>query len=225
MAVARRSLPSSRTRSRTRALPVADCSLDTRPKVARGARDVARSLLEQLGAGRERLPGQSRRARLRDSACSTISVSQLRLDGDGQLLGRLRPPACGVDDAVADPADLVLETPHQLAGADELLPAGEHLASQQGAVLGGVVERGEPVGVHLDRRRCAAAPRSAPGSRAPWRSRGSGARSSARHRRGSCGPRRPGRRCRRPVRRASRGSRRPPARAAARRRRPRTPRR
>ena len=60
------------------------------------------------------------------------------LDGDGDPLGLLRLALDRVDEAVAEPADLGLERLQQLAGADELLPAREHLAAQQGAVGGGV---------------------------------------------------------------------------------------
>ena len=59
-----------------------------------------------------------------------------RLHGNRDPL-RLRRLALGpADDPVADPADLGLETPEQLTGADELLPPGKHLSAQQRAVGG-----------------------------------------------------------------------------------------
>ena len=73
--------------------------------------------------------------------------------------GRLAPE--GRDDPVPQPADLLLQRPEELTGADELVPAGQHLAPQQGAVLGlhlnradrlgvGVVHLGPQLGDHLE---------------------------------------------------------------------------
>ena len=63
------------------------------------------------------------------------------LDRDGHPLGLLGLALDRVDHAVADPADPGLQRPEQLAGADELLPAGQHLAAQQGAVGRGLGHR------------------------------------------------------------------------------------
>ena len=107
------------------------------------------------GPRRRRAAGSGRRAVLRQeasarsaaaSACSRSSVSRPGLDGDGDPLGLLRLALDRVDHPVADPADLGLQRAEQLAGADELLPARQHLAAQQGAVGGGLVDRGHGVG-------------------------------------------------------------------------------
>ena len=45
------------------------------------------------------------------------------------------------DDPVASSPDAGLQGAHDVAGADELLPAGEHLAAQQRAVVDALLHR------------------------------------------------------------------------------------
>ena len=135
-AVERLSAPSLRTMSRT-----SDCQSRTARSASRRKSREARprsspASVEQDLPGRHRLP---RRLGPLGGGLGVLEDQRLQpgLDGDGHPLGLLRLALDGVDDAVAQPADARLERPEQLAGADELLPAREHLAAQQGAVGGG----------------------------------------------------------------------------------------
>ena len=166
--MARRSLPSSRTRSRTPPCQ-SRTARSTRGRRSREARvDVAGRLLEQV----VRRPASDRQASAArsaaDSACSTISVSSPDSTATVSFWAGCGRPRAALRSAVADPADLVLETPHQLAGADELLPPRASTSPRSRVPSWvAVVEGGEPVGVRLVDGRCAAARRSAPASRAP----------------------------------------------------------
>ena len=68
---------------------------------------------------------------------------QARLDGDRDPLGVLRLALDRVDHSIADPAHPGLQRLEQLAGADELLPARQHLATQQGPVGRRLGDRGD----------------------------------------------------------------------------------
>ena len=52
------------------------------------------------------------------------------------LLRPLGVPGEEADDPVAQPADLLVESPHQVAGADVVVPARQHFTAQQRAVCG-----------------------------------------------------------------------------------------
>jgi len=63
-----------------------------------------------------------------------------------RLGGRRRPPHEGRD-PVADAPDLGLDAAEEVAGPDELLPPGEHLAPQQRTVGGGGLQPAERLGL------------------------------------------------------------------------------
>ena len=122
-----------------RARPAASRGRRARPcggSRARRGRGPRRPSAEQRLARRRRDCHDASARSAAASACSRISVSRPRLDRDGDPLGLLRLALDRVDDPVAQPADPGLERLEQLAGADELLPARQHLAAQQGAVGG-----------------------------------------------------------------------------------------
>ncbi len=118
--------------------------------------------------------------------------------------------------AVAQPADAAFERAHEVAGADHLVPARQHLAAQQRAAAHGLVDL-----VERARRRRAPRPRAAPAPRPPARrarpARSPPAAGSSRARPPASGararraPRRPP-----PARRASRAPARAPPPAAGR---------
>ena len=124
-------------------LPVAHRALGPAAQVARGAAEVL-ARRRRAGPGRRRAAARTASARsAAASACSRISSLEAGLDRDGDPLGLLRLALDRVDEPVAQPADPGLQRLEQLAGADELLPAGEHLAAQQGAVGGGGDDGGD----------------------------------------------------------------------------------
>jgi hypothetical protein len=136
--VERLSAPSVRTISSTSCCQsrTARSALRRRSREARPRSSVRRR--RAAPGRRERLP---RRLGPLGGGLGVLEDQRLEagLDGDGDPLGLLRLALDRVDQAVAEPADLGLQALEQLAGADELLPAGQHLAAQQGAV-GGRVE-------------------------------------------------------------------------------------
>ena len=200
-------------------LPVAHRALGVAAQVARGPAEVL------AGVGEQRLPGGERRqdASARSaaaSACSRISVSSP--DSTATVI---RSACCGLpltaltSRSRSQPTRVSSDL-EQLAGADELLPAGQHLAAQQGAVGSRPRRPRATPRRRPRRRRRGAGPRRRPARRRrrrPGRCDGSACGSRPR---GSGAPPRRGRRRRRPATPASRGSRRRGRRAAARRRRP-----
>ena len=122
-------------------LPVAHRPLGPAPEVARGAAQVLAGVAQQTGPGGVLRQDASARSAAA-SACSRISVSRPDSTATVTRSACWGLPLHGVDDPVAEPADLGLQRLEQLAGADELLPAGQHLAAQQGAVGGGLDDRG-----------------------------------------------------------------------------------
>ena len=130
-------------------LPVAHRALRAPAEVARGPAQVLAGVGEQRLAGGERLP---RGLRALGGGLGVLEDQRLEpgLDGDGDPLGLLRLAADGVDDPVAQPADAGLERLEQLTGPDELLPAREHLAAQQGAVGRRLADLPDRVVVGLD---------------------------------------------------------------------------
>ena len=83
-------------------------------------------------------PGRRRQARaVSDAAVSALESSSAATplcSASPEALGRRRVALDGGGELVAPARDRRLDLPEELAGADELLPAGEHLAAQQGAV-------------------------------------------------------------------------------------------
>ena len=122
-------------------LPVADRALGTAAEVARRATEVLTGVAQQDLPGRGAAPGRLG-ALGRGLGVLEDEGLEAGLDGHGDAFGLLGLALDGVDDPVADPADAGLQRPQQLAGADELLPAGQHLAAQQGAVGRRLADRG-----------------------------------------------------------------------------------
>ncbi|GMA85812.1 hypothetical protein GCM10025868_10620 [Angustibacter aerolatus] len=131
-AVARLSPPSSRTRLEHRALPVAHHAADALGGL--GVRPLERGVrVEQRGA-----PGVPRQRRAASSAaasaCARTSLLDARLQRLAEVGLGVRAAAQRGGDAVAPATHPLLQRAQQLAGADDLLPAGEDLAAQQRAV-------------------------------------------------------------------------------------------
>ncbi len=105
------------------------------------------------------------------SACSSTSVSRPDSTATVTRSACWGLPLMRVDEPVAQPADAGLERAQQLAGADELLPAGEHLAAQQRAVGGGADDVGDRLRRRRRRRR-ALSPRRSRSARGRRRRRG-----------------------------------------------------
>ena len=116
-----------------RALPVPDRPGRPVGEVRGGAGQVLGAAVEQLPTGGVGLPG---RVGPFGSGVGLAAQQRLQTRADGHLeiadAGRLALDGRG--DPVPQPADLLLHGPEELTGADELLPPGQHLAPQQGAV-------------------------------------------------------------------------------------------
>ena len=140
-AVLRLSAPSVRTISSTPCCQSRTARSASPAEVARGPAEV---LAGARRAGPCRRPATARTPSARSaaaSACSRISVS--RPDSTATVT---RSACCGLPLTALTTRSrsrptLVSSDAQQLAGADELLPAGQHLAAQQGAVGRGLVDR------------------------------------------------------------------------------------
>src|SRR6478609_9681349 len=114
-------------------LPVADRALGAAAEVAGRPAEVLAGVAQQDLSGGRAAP---RRLGALGGGLGVLEDERLEagLDRHGDPLGLLRLALDGIDDAVPDPPDARLERAEQLAGADELLPARQDLAAQQGAV-------------------------------------------------------------------------------------------
>ena len=175
--------------------------------LARAGREVGRGGVEPRG-GVEQRPARGRVAPGRGGALGGAVGGRdhdgvdAGLDRGAQLRLGGRPAGHDRAQAVAEAADVRLQAAHEIARPDDVVPAGEHFATQQRAAADRVVDVGERgrIGVVDGARAARPRPRPArPARRAPPR-RGPG-RSRAR-RRACAGRARPARRRRRRGRRA-----------------------
>ena len=174
-----------------RALPVPDRPGRVAREVRRGAGEVLGRVVEQPTTGR-RWPARTpppARPRRPPPAQQRL---QPRLDRHLEVARTGGSPRKVATTPVAQPADLLLHRPEELTGADELVPPGQHLAPQQGAVRGlyldgpdrfgvGVVDLAAQLVDHLEllvHRTRQPRGRERPASR--WPRRGSGSTTSAR---------------------------------------------
>ena len=98
---------------------------------------LRQSPVERLLGGAGSSPGALR------GQTGPLGLGDQELDQGGadrllDALGRRRTSPQKRRDAVADPPHLHLQGPEQVPSAHELLPTGQHLAMQHGAVLGGL---------------------------------------------------------------------------------------
>ena len=215
-ALVRRDAPSRRTRSST-----APCQSRTVRSMASRRSATSGPAARRWSAAGPCRPRSVRhevaaRSAARSAAASTSSATPDSSAAVSSVPGWGRPVIAAAE-PVAQPPDPVLQRAQQLAGADELLPAGQDLAAQQRAVPHALVDVGDRalvgrVGVRpqplrgVDLR---------PGLRGePGGPRAGGCRA---RRRGCGGRPRRGARRRGRGRRTSRGAGRRPARAAGRR--------
>ena len=169
-ALVRRGRPFAADQVEHRALPVAHGALDRVAQVRRRPVQPASPVGRAAARCRRRCVRHDVAARsaARSAAASTSSATPDSSAAVSSDAGLVRSAGDGRGEPVAQAADPVLQRAQQLPGADELLPAGQHLAAQQRAVAHAVVDLGERARVGRARRRRAAAPRRRSG-RAPAR--------------------------------------------------------
>ena len=123
------------------------------------------------------------------AATPRSSVTSCDSSADLQVAAGRRPAGDRRDEPVAQPPDPGLQRAQELAGADELLPAGQHLAAQQPAVLQAVARPSAArvaVAPRVPARPAPAPPR--PARRRRRRARRPPGRARRARRRGSAGP-------------------------------------
>ena len=100
-------------------------------------RDLRQSTVESLLGGAGTPPG-TLRGQAGPLGLGDQELDQGRTDRLLNALGRRRASPQERGDAVTDPPHLDLQRPEQITGSHELLPAGQHLPVQHGAVLSGL---------------------------------------------------------------------------------------